>query len=58
MRDGGGCFTLRSSLFSRTAVKEGCLLAHTESGPKFRGLGERENLSKRLVNKHFVLIDS
>lgn len=33
------------------------MLAQTEGGPKFRGVGEGENLSKSLVNKHFVLID-
>lgn len=40
-------FTLRSSLLSRGPVKdECCMLAQTEGGPKFRGLGKQRFLVK------------
>lgn len=41
---------------SRLLKEEGCMLAQTEGGPKFRGLGEGEIPSENLVSK-LVLID-
>lgn len=35
-------------------LMRGCLLALAEGGPKFRSLGEAEQLNGTLVTKHFI----
>lgn len=51
-------FYLESCLSQEGPLKEGYVIAQAAGGPKFRGLGEGEDLNQSLINKHLFRLIS